>query len=135
MSKIDDLNSFLQRSPFHQWLNCKITDFSNETGAVTILFLPRPELQRSPSTDAPHGGVLAAFVDIAAHAALHAQTGRAMPTIDLRVDYLRPGQFPITACATPQRVGKSIGTVDVQIKSADGQQCVLGRVVFLTRAP
>jgi len=135
VSKIDELNSFLRRSPFHQWLNCKITDFSIETGTVTILFLPRPELKRSPGADTPHGGALAAFVDIAAHAALHAQLGRAMPTIDLRVDYLRPGQFPITASATPQRVGKSIGTADVQMKNADGQRCVLGRGVFLTRAP
>jgi uncharacterized protein (TIGR00369 family) len=99
-----------------------------------MLFEERPELWRSPEGRTSHGGVIAAFVDIAGHAALQAHTGRGMPTIDLRVDYLRPTEFPITARATPKRVGKTIGIVDVEIFGRNGDASALGRAVFLTRA-
>jgi len=132
-SKIDEMNRFLQRSPFHVWLNCRITDFDETSGTVTMAVDERPELHRSPDTTMSHGGAIAAFVDIAAHAALHAQIGRGLPTIDLRVDYLRPATFPITARATPRRVGKTIGFVDVEIMGASGEASALGRVVFLTQ--
>lgn len=135
MDKIDQMNLFLQRSPFHRWLNCKVTGFDLTDGTITMLFIERPELRRSSEAAASHGGVIAAFIDIAGHAALQAQTGRGMPTIDLRVDYLRPAEFPITARATPKRIGKTIGIVDVEIFSSDGDASALGRAVFMTRAP
>lgn len=100
-----------------------------------LSFKGKKELYRSASGTAAHGGVLAAFVDISAHAALHAHTDRGMPTIDLRIDYLRPAEFPLTAKATPQRVGRTLGTADVEIRSSNGAVSALGRVVFLTRAP
>jgi acyl-coenzyme A thioesterase PaaI-like protein len=34
-----------------------------------------------------HGGILAALIDLAADWALVRQTGRGVPTIDMRVDY------------------------------------------------
>ena len=37
-----------------------------------------------------HGGVLAALIDLAADWAMVKQTGRGVPTVDLRVDYHRP---------------------------------------------
>jgi uncharacterized protein (TIGR00369 family) len=133
--KIDEMNRFLQRSPFHNWLKCKVTAFNATDGTVTITFEERPELRRSPDATASHGGVIAAFVDIAGHAALQAQTGRGQPTIDLRVDYLRPAEFPVTARATPKRIGKTIGIADVEILGRNGDASALGRAVFMTRAP
>jgi acyl-coenzyme A thioesterase PaaI-like protein len=58
-----------------------------------------------------------------------------MPTIDLRVDYLSPAEFPITARATPKRIGKTIGIADVEILGRNGDASALGRAVFMTRAP
>ena len=127
------MNQFMQRLPFHKWLNCRITAFDASDGTITVLFEERSELRRSPDTGLSHGGVLAAFIDIAAHAALQAQTGRGMPTIDLRVDYLRPAEFPITARATPKRIGKTIGIADVEIFGRNGDASALGRAVFMTR--
>jgi uncharacterized protein (TIGR00369 family) len=135
VNKIDEMNQFIQRSPFHQWLNCRVTAFDANDGTVTMLFEERPELHRSPEAGASHGGVIAAFIDIAGHAALQAQTGRGMPTIDLRVDYLRPAEFPITARATPKRIGKTIGIADVEIIGRNGDASALGRAVFMTRPP
>lgn len=135
VNKIDEMNRFLQRSPFHNWLNCKVTDFDAAQGIVTMVFEERPELRRTPDATVSHGGVIAAFIDIAGHAALQAQTGRGMPTIDLRVDYLRPAEFPVTARATPKRIGKTIGIADVEIIGRNGEASALGRAVFLTREP
>ncbi len=44
----------------------------------------------NPERRYTHGGILAALVDLAADWAMVKQTGRGVPTIDMRVDYHRP---------------------------------------------
>lgn len=122
----------MARSPFHQWLGCHVTAHDPAGGTVRIALPMRPELRRSPGKDGLHGGVVAAFVDLAAHAALNAVTGIGMPTIDLRVDYLRPALAPLEALATPRRIGRNIGVVDIEVLDRDGKLAALGRVVYRT---
>ena len=57
-----------------------------------------------------------------------------MPTIDLRTDYLRPAVAPLEAVATPRRIGRSLGVVDIEVFGADGKLAALGRVVYRTAA-
>ncbi len=101
-----------------------------------LIELPyREELRRGGEDRIAHGGVVAALVDIAAHATLHAQTRRGMPTIDLRVDYLRPAQMPLTARGLVRRRGQTIGNADVEVFDATGRLVATGRAVFLTISP
>lgn len=133
---IDVLQEYLSRAPLHQWLDCKITEVDRESGRLIIELPFRRELCNGAAGEGvAHGGVVAMLVDIAAHAALHAQTGYGMPTIDLRVDYLRPAILPLTATATIRRKGKTIGNADVELSGADGKLAATGRAVFLTVPP
>lgn len=132
MDSVAKLNAFMSRAPFHQWLGCHVTAHDEETGAVTVRLPARPELRHSPDRETVHGGVVAALVDLAAHAALNAVTGIGMPTIDLRTDYLRPAVAPLDAVATPRRIGRSLGVVDIEVTGADGKLAALGRVVYRT---
>jgi uncharacterized protein (TIGR00369 family) len=130
MDRLDTLNAFMARAPFHQWLGCRVTAFDEATGETTILLPARDELRRAPDDAGAHGGIVTALVDLAAHAALNAVTGTGLPTIDLRTDFLRPAVPPLTALAKPRRVGRSIGVVDVEVTGADGRLAALGRVVY-----
>lgn len=64
-----------------------------------------------------HGGVLSALLDTAGGAAVFTQVdfpGDRVSTIDLRVDYLRPGgKERLVAEATVVRQGNRVATVDI----------------------
>ena len=60
------------------------------TDDVVIRLPFRPEFCRGPKEPYFHGGVIAALIDLTGHAAVAVGLGRAAPTIDLRIDYLRP---------------------------------------------
>jgi uncharacterized protein (TIGR00369 family) len=135
VSNVDALNAFLALSPLHQWLGCRIVSHDEAAGSLEVLLPDRPQLHRGAQGAVAHGGVVAALVDIAAHAALHAKLGHGIPTIDMRIDYLRPATLPLTARATVRRSGQNIGCADVEVMDCDRTLSALGRAVFLTRAP
>lgn len=132
MDSVATLNAFMARAPFHRWLGCHVTAHDPASGAVHVVLPARPELRHSPEAETVHGGIVAALVDLAAHAALNAVTGIGMPTIDLRTDYLRPALPPLEAVATPRRIGRTLGVVDIEVSGRDGKLAALGRVVYRT---
>lgn len=127
------MNAFMRRSPLHQWLDCRIVSFDSDTTELKVHLPKRPELRRGDGEPIAHGGIVAALVDLAAHAALYAQTGHGIPTIDLRIDYLRMASMPLTARALVRRNGRTIGVADVEIFDRDDKLAAIGRVAFLTR--
>src|SRR5580693_8721335 len=74
--------------PFHDVL--KPQPVSVDADGTVVVRLPfRPEFCRGRESPFYHGGVLASLADITAHAAIAIHVGRMVPTIDLRIDYLR----------------------------------------------
>ena len=51
-----------------------------------------------------HGGILAALIDLAADWALVRQTGRGVPTIDMRVDYPKAPRPAIWRSSFPPKL-------------------------------
>jgi acyl-coenzyme A thioesterase PaaI-like protein len=51
-----------------------------------------------------HGGILAALIDLAADWALVRQTGRGVPTIDMRVDYPKTPRPAICRSSFPPKL-------------------------------
>jgi len=79
----------------------------------------RDELIGDPVRKAIHGGVISMMADtaggFAVWSALDDQRTR-VSTIDLRIDYLRPGkQEDLRAHATLVRAGKTVGVADVRL--------------------
>ncbi len=69
-----------------------------------------------------HGGILAALIDLAADWAMVKQTGRGVPTIDLRVDYHRPAMpGDLTAHGKVIRGGSQFATAEAQVFDARRQ--------------
>jgi uncharacterized protein (TIGR00369 family) len=103
--------------PFNRVLGVKCT--VAREGFVRLEIPFRPELIGDPTRPALHGGVMSALADTAGGAAvwttLEDERAR-VSTIDLRIDYLRPGQSETVVCeATVVRAGNRVGVTDMRI--------------------
>ncbi|HXH18676.1 MAG TPA: hotdog fold thioesterase [Chitinophagales bacterium] len=79
--------------PLHQFLGVKLVEISKGFAKIKIPF--RPELIGDPRIQSLHGGIISLALDSVGGAA--AMTTLVSPddrlsTIDIRVDYLRPGK-------------------------------------------
>lgn len=136
MSFITDLADLEQRlgdSPFQRFLRLHAQAFDRERGEVQLHLPFRPEYARQEESRQVHGGVIAALIDIAGDYALAVKLGHFVPTIDLRVDFLRPAQGNLTVRAWTVRAGRSVGFVDIVVYDADDRPVANGRGLYATR--
>jgi uncharacterized protein (TIGR00369 family) len=133
LDPLQRLRHELQHPPFHRFLRPEPISVDAAAGVVVIRLPYRPEFRRAEDSSDYHGGVIAALIDLAAHAAIAVQIGRMAPTVDLRIDYLRaaPG-VDLTATANVLRLGKSIGRADVEISGEGSSLLAVGRGTFST---
>lgn len=118
----------MERPPFHQVLRPQAIEADPDNGTVTIALDYRDELARAPDEKAFHGGVIATLIDLAGHAAVAVKIGKMAPTIDLRIDYLRPADGgTLTARARLLKLGRSVARVDIDITDAQGRLIAVGR--------
>ncbi|MCS0496571.1 PaaI family thioesterase [Ancylobacter sp. MQZ15Z-1] len=117
----------------HAFLRPYARSYDAETGTVRIGVAYRPEFSFSVQTDYYHGGVVAGLIDLAGHAAVAVQIGRIAPTIDLRVDYLRPVPgVELTATARVLKLGRTIARADIEVADETGMVYAVGRGTFST---
>ena len=121
--------SGVDRSPFHRFLGVSLVRV--EEGLVEILLPFRDELLRADGSDWLHGGVVSTIVDIAGDYAVASVVGSGVPTIDLRVDYLRPARRgDLRAIGRTIRVGRTLAVADVEVHDAAGTLVAVGRAVY-----
>ena len=59
--------------------------------------------------------------------------GRPLPTVNFRVDYLRPAiDTALIVTATVRRNGRLVGVVDVDVANEAGQLLAIGRATYAT---
>jgi uncharacterized protein (TIGR00369 family) len=117
----------LHSSPYQAFLGIELRRFT--TNGLEI-FLPfRREFLRDPESDWLHGGVVSALIDIAGNYAIEAQVGPGVPTVDMRVDFLRPSRGDLNATATVIKVGKSLALSDIEVRDGNGTLVAVGRIM------
>ncbi len=108
------LQSFLASVPYIQFLGMGCELAGDEMTAI----LPfAPHLIGNTMLPALHGGVIGAFLEMTALAQLSVvqQTPRVHKTIDVTIEYLRPGRALTTyARADLRKVGRRIANVTVE---------------------
>ena len=125
----------LEGPRFHALLRPEAVSADRSAGTVAVRLEVRAELGHSPAGTHLHGGVIAALIDLAGHAAVAIQVGHVVPTIDLRIDYLRPaGGKAVLARARVLQLGRSFARADVEIEAEDGRLVAVGRGTFATLA-
>jgi uncharacterized protein (TIGR00369 family) len=125
--------------PFNKVLGVKVAEI--DRGRVRLEVPFKDELIGDPLRPALHGGVLSTLADTAGGAAVWSalEDGRArVQTIDLRIDYLRPGKREtVVAEANVVRMGRRVAVVDMRLfhSSAPTETIATGKGVFNIAIP
>jgi uncharacterized protein (TIGR00369 family) len=130
---ISELQVNLDRSPFIAFLGLKVVEADPAREQVTMTCTMRPEFERGAGTGQWHGGPLAAIIDTVGDYALVMALRRGLPTINFRVDYLRPAiKTGLLITARVRRAGKSVGVVDVDVFDDRKALVAVGRGAYST---
>ncbi len=120
--------------PFNKYLGVRVVEI--DRGHVRLEIPFRDELIGDPLRQAMHGGVMSALADTAGGCAVWSavEDPRArVSTIDMRVDYLRPGKRETLVCeASIVRLGKRVGVSDMRLfhPSAPADTIATGKGVY-----
>lgn len=128
--------------PFNRVLGLKVA--SLDPAGPSLRFDMRPELIGNPVRKVLHGGVISATLDVVAGFAIHLalfqqnmDEGKAFTfpnigTIDLRIDYLRPGigeHFELSAEVL--RLGSRVASTRMEFRGADGKLLSCGSGAYI----
>lgn len=118
----EQLETFLQRVPYVRFLGMRAELAGDEMTAI----LPfAPHLVGNTFIQALHGGVIGAFLEMTALAQLSVAqpSPRVHKTIDITIEYLRPGRaMTAYARADLRKVGRRIANVHVEAWQEDRSQ-------------
>ncbi len=110
-------------------LGVSLAEMSEDEDTVVLRMIMRPGLTRDGTIY--HGGPVASLIDIAGDMAVAVRAGGGVPTISLRVDYLRPCTGPwLRATARLRRYGRTISVSDVDVHDDKGRLCAVGRGTY-----
>ena len=114
---IDEVTKFMDELvPFNQFLGLHLESISEGEAVMVLPF--RKELIGDPHRPALHGGVVSTLIDTTGGAAVWsgAEPSDRVSTVDLRVDFLRPGPLEDLACeAKVVRLGNHVGATTMRV--------------------
>lgn len=130
---IEEIQARLGHSPFIALLNLTVLSADPVKQELVMRAEMRPEFERGRGSGQWHGGPIAAIADTAGDYALAMMLGRPLPTLNFRVDYLRPAiDTALIATATVRRSGRLVGVVDIDLANEAGQLVAIGRATYAT---
>jgi uncharacterized protein (TIGR00369 family) len=124
----EDVQAIFDRSPVISFMGLAVVSVDHAHEAIVVRMPMRPEFERRPGTRQFHGGPLAALIDTAGDFAIGIMVGGGVPTINLRIDYLRPAVGEaVIAKARVRRQGRTVAVVDIELEDDKGRLVALGR--------
>lgn len=130
--------------PFVELLGVTFEPFDSDNICVKLAM--RDELVVNPADPALHGGVISALMDITGGVAVslsvlkqinglplqeQARKLNRVSTIDLRVDYLRPGKGKVfTATSSILRTGKKVAVTRMELRNEEQLLIAVGTGTF-----
>ena len=126
------LQAIFDKSPFISSLGLEIQKMDYDAQEITIRMPQSPSMERRSGTKQFHGGPLAAFIDIVGDFAIGMMVGGGVPTMNLRIDYLKPAVGDaVIGVARVRRRGRSACVVDIDITNEDGALVAVGRGTYV----
>lgn len=131
---LESLADLIRIPPFHGYLGVEVLEA--ESRHVVLRIPPKEEFVGNPMVPAVHGGIVSALIDLAGGAALFAELSIPTPTIDMRVDFLRPAFAgkALRADARVKSLGKTVAFVDVEVLDEDDRLVATGRCTYSVKA-
>jgi uncharacterized protein (TIGR00369 family) len=129
----EEMQARFDKSPFIAFMNLRIEAADPIRQEIAVRAPMRPEFERGAGTKQWHGGPIAAVIDTVGDYALAMLVGRGLPTINFRVDYLRPAiDTDLIVIARVRRNGRSVGIADVDVMDTKGNLLAIGRATYAT---
>ena len=127
----EQIQAAFDASPFLGFLGLRVVALDHDAGTLTVSMPMRPELERRLGGGQFHGGPIAAFIDTVGDYAIGMAVGGGVPTINLRIDYLRPAVGSVlTATARVRRAGRTVALVDVDVYDTGQALVAVGRGTY-----
>jgi uncharacterized protein (TIGR00369 family) len=128
---LEQVQAIFDASPFLGFLQLRAIALDHDAGTLTVTMPMRPELERRLGTAQFHGGPIAAFIDIVGDFAVGMTVGGGVPTINLRIDYLKPAVGTLlTGTARVRRTGRTVALVDVDVHDEKQSLVAVGRGTY-----
>jgi uncharacterized protein (TIGR00369 family) len=128
---VEQVQAIFDASPFLGFLQLRAVALDHDAGTLTVTMPMRPELERRLGTAQFHGGPIAAFIDIVGDFAVGMTVGGGVPTINLRIDYLKPAVGTLlTGTARVRRTGRTVALVDVDVHDEKQSLIAVGRGTY-----
>ena len=129
----EQVQAIFDRSPFISFMKPRVISVDLEKQELTVRAPMRAEFERYAGGGQWHGGPIAALIDTVGDFALAMLIGHALPTVNFRVDYLRPAiRTDLIVVARVRRIGRSVGTADVDVTDENGALLAIGRATYAT---
>jgi uncharacterized protein (TIGR00369 family) len=125
--------------PFNKFLGVRVVTIKKGYARIEIPF--RPELVGDPMRPALHGGVISMLADTCGGMAVWSDIediASRVSTIDLRIDYLRPGKLEtLVAEGSIVRVGNRVGLADIRLFHTGSEKDTIatGKGVYNVKIP
>ena len=119
-------------SPFISTLNLEVGELNYDTMEISVRMPMQASFERRAGTAQFHGGPLAAFMDVVGDFAIGMLVGGGVPTMNLRIDYLKPAiGATVTGTAKVRRRGRSMAVVDIDVSDEKGALVAVGRGTYV----
>lgn len=128
-----ELQAIFERSPFIRFMSLEVLDVDHHASRLTVRMPIRPEFERGkPGSGQFHGGSLASMIDVVGDFVVGMQLGGGVPTMNLRIDFLRPavGAY-VDGVASVRRMGRSVAVIDIDVTDPAGKLVAVGRGTYV----
>ena len=128
---VEDIQAIFDASPFISFLGLQVESLDYDTSELTCRMPLNLRLERREGTEQFHGGPIASFIDTVGDFAIGMLVGGGVPTMNLRVDYLKPAVgAALVGTARVRRHGRSVAIVDIDVTDAKGALVAIGRGTY-----
>ncbi len=127
----EQIQALFDASPFMSTLNLTVLAVDHGRTELSVRMPLHAGLERRRGTKQFHGGAIASFIDVVGDFAVGMMAGGGVPTINLRIDYLKPAVGDaLTATARVRRSGKTVAVVDIDVLDEKGALVAIGRGTY-----
>ena len=127
----EQVQALFDASPFISFLGLEVVRLDHDKTEIEVRMPLKPTLERRPGTKQFHGGPIASFIDVVGDFAIGMLVGGGVPTMNLRIDYLRPAiGDSITGVGRVRRAGKTAAVIDIDVSDDQGRLVAVGRGTY-----
>ena len=130
---LENIQAMFDKSPAISVLGLEALSLDYDAAELWVKMPMNPSLERVKGTKQFHGGPIASFVDTGGGYAIGRLLGGGVPTINIRIDYLKPAVGDsLTAVARVRRTGRTVTVVDIDVMNEQDQLVAMGRGTYAT---